>query len=156
MTPNPQVRLGAALLAGLVLLSAPAALGLPKYRTQAAQQLGHDKDDPLWQLSGKVMPCVTCHTRPQGGQGWNAFGERLRAGFREQPTAKFGAVLFAVLEEGADADGDGFPDALEFYARTLPGDPKSRPAQALALLQAEFGKAGGLNQYRPKAGPPRN
>jgi len=152
---GPDPRLGAALLAGLVLLSAPAALALPKYRVLAAQQLGHDRDDPLWQLSGKVMPCVTCHTRPQGGQGWNAFGESLRAGFREQPQAKFGAVLYGVLSQEADADGDGFPDALEFYARTLPGDPRSKPAKALAALQAEFEKAGGLAQYRLRTEPPR-
>lgn len=152
---GPDPRLGAALLAGLVVLAAPAALALPKYRVQAAQQLGHDKGDPLWQLSGRVMPCVTCHTRPQGGQGWNAFGESLRAGFRERPTAKFGAVLYAVLEKEADADGDGFPDALEFHARTLPGDPNSRPSRPLRDLQAEFGEAGGLNLYRPRAEAPR-
>lgn len=148
------VRLCGALLAGLVALSAPAALALPKYRTLAAQQLGHDKGDPLWQLSGQVMPCVTCHIRPQGGSGWNAFGESLRAGFREQPTATFGAVLFRMLEKETDADGDGFPDALELYARTLPGDPDSRPQKPLTALQTDFEKAGGLSQYRPRADRP--
>lgn len=149
------LRLWGALLAGLVLASAPAALALPKYRVLAAQQLGHDRDDPLWQLSGKVMPCMTCHLRPQGGPGWNAFGESLRAGFRQQPTANFGVVLAAVLNRQADADGDGFSDALEFYARTLPGDPKSRPDKPLATLQAEFEKAGGLSQYQPKPDRPK-
>ncbi|WP_231557315.1 hypothetical protein [Deinococcus sp. YIM 77859] len=147
-------RLGAA-LAGLVLLSAPAALALPKYRLQAAQQLGHDRDDPLWQLSGRVMPCVTCHLRPQGGEGWNAFGESLRAGFRQHPGAKFGDVLYSVLTAEADADGDSYPDALEFYARTLPGDPNSRPQRPLADLQAEFERAGGLKQYAPPKGTAR-
>lgn len=145
-----KVRLSGAVLAGLVALFAPAALGLPRYRLLAAQQLGHDRGDPLWEYSGRVMPCVACHTRPQGGQGWNSFGESLRAGFREQPKAKFGDVLYAVLEQQADADGDRYPDALEFYARTLPGDPESRPLKGVKELQAEFEKAGGMGQYQPR------
>lgn len=144
------VRTGGALLAGLVLLSAPAALALPKYRLLAAQQLGYDRDDPLWQLSGKVLPCTTCHVRPQGGPPWNAFGESLRAGFRAHPQASFGDVLYGVLQANADADGDGYPDALEFFARTLPGDPKSHPDQTVAALQIAFEQAGGLSQYAPK------
>lgn len=143
-------RLGGALLAGLVLLSAPAALALPKYRTEAARFLGHDKDDPLWQLSGKVMPCVACHTQPQGGKGWNAFGQSLQAGFRAQPQASFRTVLRSVLAREADADADGYPDALEFFARTLPGDPNSKPTKPLRDLRAEFEKAGGLPDDRTK------
>lgn len=149
-----KVRLLGAVLAGLVALFAPAALGLPKYRLLAAQQLGHTRDDPLWEYSGRVMPCVTCHTRPGGGQGWNSFGESLRAGFREQPGKKFGDVLYAVLDKQADADGDRYPDALEFYARTLPGDAKSQPLKAVKELQAEFEGAGGMDQYQPKKPPP--
>ncbi|WP_052016721.1 hypothetical protein [Deinococcus sp. RL] len=152
------VRLGGALLAGLVLLSAPVALALPKYRTEAARFLGHDKDDPLWQLSGKVMPCVTCHTQPQGGEGWNAFGQSLQAEFRAQPTASFRTVLRSVLAREADADADGYPDALELFARTLPGDPTSKPAKSLGDLRAEFERAGGLpgeEQASPGAGKSR-
>ena len=146
------VRVLGGLLVGLVILSAPAALGMPRYRLLAAQQLGHDRGDPLWEYSSKVMPCSTCHTQPQGGQGWNTFGESLRAGFREQKGAKFPAVLYAVLQKNADADGDRYPDALEFYARTQPGDAGSVPQKPLAELQAEFEKAGGLKQYAPKTG----
>lgn len=137
-------------LAGLVLLSAPVALALPRYRVMTAQQVGHDRDDPLWQLSRQVLPCTTCHQKPQGGPGWNAFGESLRAGFRADPGARFGTVLYRVLEARNDADGDGYPDALEFYARTNPGDPASRPEQALETLQSAFATAGGVERYRPK------
>lgn len=143
-------RIGGALLAGLVLLSAPAALALPKYRTEAVRFLGHDKDDPLRELTRKVMPCVTCHTQPQGGKGWNPFGQSLQAGFRAQPTANFRTVLRSVLAKNADADADGYPDVLEFFARTLPGDPKSKPEKAVAELQKAFEQAGGMVQYAPK------
>lgn len=141
--------LGAA-LAGLVLLCAPAALALPKYRLLAAQQLGHDQGDPLWQLKRTVVPCVTCHLHPQGGPGWNAFGENLRAGFRAHPEENFAGVLYAVLQARGDADGDGYPDALEFFAHTLPGDPKSHPERPVAEVQQAFEQAGGLAQYAPK------
>lgn len=146
-----KLRVLGGLLAGLVALSAPVALSMPRYRLLAAQQLGHDKGDPLWEYSGKVMPCTACHTRPGGGQGWNAFGESLRAGFREEKGAKFPAVLYSVLRKNADADGDSYPDALEFYARTQPGDAGSQPQKPLAELRAEFEKAGGVEQYAPKA-----
>ncbi|GAA5514200.1 hypothetical protein Dcar01_02954 [Deinococcus carri] len=145
-----QVQMLGAALAGLVLLAAPATLAMPRYRLIAAHQLGYDRDDPLWELSRTVMPCTTCHLRPQGGQGWNTFGESLRAGFRAEPGAKFADVLYNVLKADADADGDGYPDALEFYARTLPGDPQSHPAKPVAQLQADFEKAGGMAQYAPK------
>lgn len=148
---SPAARGVGAALAGLVLLSAPATLAMPRYRLIAAHQLGYDQGDPLWQYSGKVLPCTTCHLRPQGGQGWNVFGESLRAGFRAHPGAKFADVLYAVLKEDADADGDGYPDALEFYARTLPGDPASHPTRPVAALQADFERAGGTAQYAPPA-----
>lgn len=140
--------LGAA-LAGLVLLSAPVALALPRYRVLTAQQVGHDRDDPLWELSRRVVPCTTCHLRPQGGEGWNPFGESLRAGFRADPQARFGEVLYRVLEARQDADEDGSPDALEFFARTNPGDPASHPGASLEEVRAAFEAAGGTEQYRP-------
>lgn len=146
LSPRP---LGAA-LAGLVLLSAPVALALPRYRAVTAQQVGHDKDDPLWELSRRVVPCTTCHLRPQGGPGWNPFGESLRAGFRADPGSKFGAVLYRVLEARQDADEDGYTDALEFSARTNPGDPASHPGESMQEVQAAFDAAGGMEQYRPK------
>ncbi|BDP40062.1 hypothetical protein DAETH_00310 [Deinococcus aetherius] len=139
-----------AVLAGLVLLGAPVALALPRYRLITAQQVGHDQGDPLWQLSRRVVPCTTCHLSPGGGPGWNPFGESLRAGFRAEPGARFSDVLYRVLEARKDADSDTYPDALEFFARTNPGDPQNRPDRTRAELQAEFEAAGGMGQYAPK------
>lgn len=144
------VRIGGALLAGLLLLSAPAALALPRYRAEAVRLLGHDKDDPLWELTRKVMPCVTCHTQPQGGKGWNAFGQSLQAEFRAQPQTNFRTALRSVLAEHADADADGYADVLEFFARTLPGDPESKPEKPVAELRQAFEQAGGMAQYAQK------
>ncbi len=141
-------------LAALVLLAAPVALAMPRYRAQAIQQFHYDEGNPLWELDRRVMACTFCHVNEGGGAPWNPFGEAIRAGFRADAAAggkgKFPDVLYAVLHAGGDADGDGFPDALEIFAHTLPGDPGSRPDQPLSALQAGFAAAGGAAQYAPK------
>ena len=135
------------------LLLGGSALALPKYRIAAARQLGYDGAGPLWQYSRGVLPCITCHVSAAGGAPWNAFGQALQAGFRATPGADFGAVLHAVLRENGDADADGYPDALEVFAHTLPGDPASRPGQPLPRLEAAFQAAGGVAAYAPKGAP---
>ena len=123
---------------------------MPAYRLQAIQQLHYDVGQPLWQYSAKVMACTFCHVNAKGGAPWNAFGQALQKGFQTDPKAKFGEVLHRVLAANGDADGDGYPDALEVFARTLPGDASSKPGKPLAELEAEFAAAGGVNQYAPK------
>lgn len=140
-------------LAGLVVLAAPVALAIPRYRNQAVVQFHYDRGNPLWQLDRRVMACTYCHVKESGSAPWNPFGEAIRAAFRADAEAgkhsKFPQILSAVLQAGGDADQDGYLDVLEVFARTLPGDPKSRPAQPVADLQAAFEKAGGLGQYLP-------
>jgi hypothetical protein len=127
---------------------------MPRYRLQAIPQLHYDAGNPLWTLDRRVMACTYCHVHEGGGAPWNPFGEAIRAGFRADAQAggkgKFPDVLYATLQAGHDADGDGYPDALEVFARTLPGDPDSRPAPPLAEVQAAFAVAGGTAQYAPK------
>ncbi|ADV66365.1 hypothetical protein Deima_0709 [Deinococcus maricopensis DSM 21211] len=139
-----------AVLVGAAALSVPVALAMPKYRTAAIQQLHYDVGNPLWQYDRTVMSCTFCHVNVHGGAPWNPFGEALRAGFRASPRADFGAVLYGVLRANGDADADGYPDAVEVYARTLPGDAQSHPERPLAELQAAFEAAGGVTQYAPK------
>ncbi|CAM3402198.1 hypothetical protein DESA109040_11185 [Deinococcus saxicola] len=149
------VRGVAALLAGLVILGLPVALAMPRYRSQAIVQFHYDAGNPLWELDRRVMACTFCHVNVGGGAPWNPFGEAIRAGFRADAEAgqkgKFPDVLYAVLKADGDADGDGYPDGLEVFARTLPGDPESRPDKPLADLKAGFAAAGGVAQYAPKA-----
>ncbi|MDV6375876.1 hypothetical protein [Deinococcus arenicola] len=143
----------AACLAALVLLAAPVALAMPKYRAQAIQQVHYDVDNPLWELDRRVMACTFCHVDAGGGAPWNPFGEAIRAGFKADAAAgqkgKFPDVLYAVLKKDADADGDGYPDALEVFAHTLPGDAGSKPSVPVADLRARFAAAGGVGQYAP-------
>lgn len=125
----------------------PLALASPAYREQAIRQFHYEGSV----LSRRTMACTFCHVNDRGGAPWNAFGEALKTGFRDKPTAKFDAVLYEVLAAGGDADEDGYGDALEVFARTLPGDAASVPKESLAALRARFEKAGGIEQYRAVA-----
>ncbi|GHF59337.1 hypothetical protein HNQ07_003885 [Deinococcus metalli] len=140
-------------LAALVVLSVPVASAMPRYRLQAIPQLHYDRGNALWELDRRVMACTFCHVNDSGGAPWNPFGQALQAAFRQDAAAggkaRFPDVLYAVLRSGDDADGDGYPDALEVYARTLPGDPHSVPDRPLPELRAAFDAAGGAAQYAP-------
>ena len=140
----------AGVLAGVGLLALPVAFALPKYRTGAIVQLHYDVGNPLWAYDRTVMSCAFCHVNESGGAPWNPFGEALKAGFRGNPKANFGTVLHDVLKANGDADADGYPDVIEVYARTLPGDPESKPDKTLAALEKAFEAAGGVAQYAPK------
>ena len=137
--------------AALALFTLTPSLAMPAYRLQAIPQLHYDKEDPLWPYSGKVMACTFCHVNASGGAPWNPFGQALQQGFQADPKAKFGDVLYSVLAANGDADVDGYPDAIEVFTHTLPGDASSYPGKPLAELEAEFAAAGGVGQYASKA-----
>ena len=137
----------------LAVLLGGAALALPKYRLQAAPQLYLTGGNDLWQLDRRVMSCAYCHEQETGGGSWNPFGQAIQATFRREAEAgravKFPQALSVLLESNGDADSDGYADALEVFARTLPGDPASHPERPAADLQAEFDAAGGAAQFAP-------
>ncbi|PYE48944.1 hypothetical protein [Deinococcus yavapaiensis] len=126
-----------------LLCVAPLALARPVYRSQAINQLHVEGS----KLSTKTMACTYCHVNPSGGAPWNSFGEALKKGFRENPKAKFDEVLYLVLTQSEDSDEDGYPDVLEVFAKTLPGDANSKPTRSLAELREAFEAAGGVKQY---------
>lgn len=139
----------------LAALLGGAALALPKYRLQAAPQLHLTDGNELWQLDRRVISCSYCHVQETGGAPWNPFGQAIQATFRSEAEAgravKFPQALSVLLESNGDADADGYADALEVFARTLPGDPASHPERPVADLQAEFDAAGGAAQFAPPA-----
>lgn len=140
------------LLAAPLLPVGESVFAMPQFRLQAIQQLHYDKLDPLWEYSGKVMSCTFCHVNKGGGAPWNVFGQALQKGFQANPKSNFSEVLFTVLSANGDSDGDGYPDAIEVFANTLPGDPTSHPDKPLAELEREFAAAGGVAMYAPKKG----
>jgi hypothetical protein len=126
----------------LIGLGSVPTLAFNSYRLQAIKQfkLEPDKADGTM-----VVGCVLCHVNTEGGDPWNAFGQRVQA----KLDGDFAKTLLSVLGELRDSDADGYNDALEIFAKTLPGDAKSVPSQKPEELQAAFEKAGGLEQFKP-------
>ena len=130
-------------LSGAVLLEQVAAR--PPYRTQAIAQF-HLEADPARKGS---TGCTYCHINARGGAPWNAFGETVKRAFRENPRAFIPEALYGALKFDLDSDKDGYSDALEVFALTLPGDATSKPSESVADLQKRFDAAGGVEQYNP-------
>ena len=63
--------------------------------------------------------CLTCHTKPNGKEGQNAYGKQLEK-------KKIEAASLKAIEK-LDADKDGHTNIVEIKAGTLPGNPKSKP-----------------------------
>jgi hypothetical protein len=126
----------------LITLAGAPTLAFNSYRLQAIKQLKLEPDKADGTM---VVGCVLCHTSPDGGAPWNPFGQRLQTNL----DGDFAKSLLKVLSELRDSDGDGYTDALELFAKTLPGDAKSVPTLKPEELQKEFEKGGGLEQFKP-------
>jgi hypothetical protein len=124
----------------------PDAVAKPAYRTTAIEQLKltPDKDGK------QTVTCQYCHVAAFGGSQWNGFGNAVRAEIRGAAGGNVGQALYLVLKANKDADRDGYTDAIEVFAKTLPGDSKSKPSKTVAALQKELAAAGGVDQYKPK------
>ena len=127
-----------ALVAVAVVASSAVARG--PYRLQAIKQfqLVADAGDV------RAVTCQYCHVNPGGGAPWNPWGEAVRTNFK----GNIGEALFEAVKAMKDSDGDGYEDALEIFAGTLPGDPASKPNKDKAALKAAFDKAGGVDMFK--------
>lgn len=92
--------------------------------------------------------CQLCHMNARGGAPWNPFG--LATGKFRAKRLPIDRAVFEALKLEADVDKDGFTDALEVFAGTMPGDANSKPIESLEVLKAKFEVAGGVTQYAPK------
>ncbi len=109
----------------------------PAYRAMAVKQL---------HLVDERVKCTYCHVNATGGDPWNPFGQEVQ----DALTENFPQTLYEVLKEKNDADGDGYFDALEVFAGSLPGDKKTMPLVDAKTLQQYFEKAGGFELYKPQ------
>jgi hypothetical protein len=109
----------------------------PAYRAMAVKQL---------RLVDERVKCTYCHVNATGGDPWNPFGQEVQ----DALTENFPQTLYEVLKEKNDADGDGYFDALEVFAGSLPGDKKTMPLVDAKTLQEYFEKAGGFELYKPQ------
>ena len=128
------------LVAAATLLAVPLASARPAFRSQVIEQ---------FKLDAATTTCQYCHVNAGGGAPWNKFGDAVRANLRGDAKGNIADALYLTLKADKDSDGDGYADALEVFAKTLPGDPKSVPPEAPEALKARFEAAGGLGQYKP-------
>lgn len=76
--------------------------------------------------AGRNIECSYCHTATAPA-GWNAYGEALKSQLDGQDFE--GLLPRALQSTGAlDSDGDGFSNADETAAGSLPGDASSHPS----------------------------
>lgn len=109
----------------------------PAYRAMAVKQL---------HLVDERVKCTYCHVNTSGGDPWNPFGQEVQ----DALTENFPQTLYEVLKEKNDADGDGYFDALEVFAGSLPGDKSTMPLVDAKTLKERFEKAGGFDLFKPQ------
>jgi hypothetical protein len=109
----------------------------PAYRAMAVKQL---------HLVDERVKCTYCHVNTTGGNPWNPFGQQVQ----DALTENFPRTLYEVLKLKNDADGDGYFDALEVFAGSLPGAKSVMPLVDAKSLQQYFEKAGGFELYKPQ------
>lgn len=138
--------------AGLVVLGfASAGVAKNQYRLAAIAQynLEPDREDGT-----RGVACTYCHVNTTGASPWNPFGLNLRDTFRKETSpvatsdARIKEALFKVLTKKLDSDGDGYFDALEVYAGTLPGNKINLPSRDVKALEAAFTASGGFAQFK--------
>ncbi|MGC8783358.1 MAG: hypothetical protein ACP5RN_03080 [Armatimonadota bacterium] len=69
--------------------------------------------------------CVVCHVK---GKELNVYGKDLQKVLHEKKTKDLTAEILKSIEN-LDSDKDGVSNGEELKAGTLPGDPKSKPAE---------------------------
>jgi hypothetical protein len=119
------------------------ALARPIYNAIMEHQYGIREDQ-----EARASTCLYCHTDLEGDD-WNAFGLELRNTFKNEGEKRLPESLYLVLVRDKDSDEDGYKDVLEVFAKTLPGDPESKPEDSAEDLEAQLEAEGGVDLFKP-------
>ena len=131
-------------LSVLATLAYSVAGARSSYSTLAFSQYQLEKDATVTKAG-----CKFCHSTAFGGESWNKFGTALKTQWEGAANRKIQDALYLVLKENKDSDGDGYSDALEIVAKTLPGDAKSKPSATVTDLEVQLKKLGGIEAFKP-------
>jgi hypothetical protein len=143
-----QTLIGVGLGAAVLLAGAGNAKNTYRLAAVAQYKLEPDREDGT-----RVVACTYCHINSTGAAPWNPFGLNLRETFRRESTSlpsdqRIKNALYKVLVKKLDSDSDGYPDALEVYAGTLPGNSLSSPTRDVDELEKAFTDSGGYAQFK--------
>ena len=135
-------------LAVLVFTGAGGAKNQYHLAAVAQYRLEPDRDDGT-----RTVSCTFCPLNSTGASPWNPFGLNLRDTFRKESASLSDAerikdALYKVLVKKLDSDDDGYGDALEIYAGTLPGNSVSTPKRDIGELGKAFVASGGYAQFK--------
>lgn len=97
------------------------ALATPKYLVVFKKTYPAPKDSALTKAK-----CAACHVK---GKELNVYGKDLQKAMQEKKTKDLTAEVLKSVEK-LDSDKDGVSNGDELKAGTLPGDPKSKPAES--------------------------
>lgn len=105
----------------------------------------------LWSVPAvQKAQCAYCHSSRERVETLNPFGKALNELWKGEARENPGEALYLVLKAKRDADGDGYADALEVVAGTLPGDKSIKPTATEAQLEAKLKQRGGVDSFKPK------
>lgn len=96
------------------------ALATPKMQAVFNKTYPAPKDSALAKAK-----CTACHVK---GKELNVYGKDLQKAMQEKKTKDLTAEILKSIEN-LDSDKDGVSNGEELKAGTLPGDPKSKPAE---------------------------
>jgi hypothetical protein len=96
------------------------AVATPKMQPLFNKTYPSPKDSPLAKAK-----CMACHVK---GKELNVYGKDVQKAMQEKKTKDLTAEILKSIEK-LDSDKDGVSNGDELKAGTLPGDPKSKPAQ---------------------------
>jgi hypothetical protein len=119
------------------------ALARPIYNAIMEHQYGLREDK-----IARASSCLYCHTDLEASD-WNPFGLELKNIFNKEAGRRVPESLYLVLKLDKDSDKDGYKDVLEVFAKTLPGDPESKPEDSAEDLEAQLEVEGGVDLFKP-------
>ena len=96
------------------------ALATPKMQAVFVKTYPAPKDSDLAKAK-----CAACHVK---GKDLNVYGKDVQKAMQEKKTKELTAEILKSIEK-LDSDKDGVSNGDELKAGTLPGDPKSKPAE---------------------------
>lgn len=114
------LQIGLLLVLGIVSI-VPRASALPTFPVIVTDAY---HPTPGGKVAGAAQACQLCHTGPPK---LNVYGTDVKAALAAEHTKTLTPAILHSLDT-KDSDGDGFDNASEFAADTLPGDMVSKPA----------------------------
>jgi uncharacterized membrane protein len=137
------------LVATLVcLLAGSRGRALPAYMQTASETYSFKAGGTLAKAG-----CSVCHAGATNRNSLNFYGKALQGALQSSAGRTVTPQVLHTLDD-RDSDGDGWPNAAEFKADTLPGDPASKPSGTPPAAANATGaplRATEINPFSPQA-----